>query len=475
MTNSTPATGRVRIMLASTLYGAATLAAALDSDCFASDERRVLLVSNNAAIPETTPSLDTMSGFTALRDRFDEVLSWNEAIHPFHPGGWAPRADDVPLWERHLRALWRLGDAPVELVLESIQVEPARALAALFPEAPIDLYADGLMSYGPTRNKVDLLIATRVRRLLHLDLVPGLTPLLMSEHGVRPEVVPTPAFTTVLACLAANAAPAEPTAADAPAADAPSADAAAGGESGENDGPALLLGQYLAALDILTPQEEEELHLSMLRGAVDRGHRDIVFKPHPTAPARWSQLLEEQAAALGVRLTVHETPELAEVLFQRLRPALVAGCFSTALVTASAFYGIPAAHTGTTLLLERLTPFQNSNRVPVTVVDVILPPLSPTAVVPPRPSTAELGQLLTALGFCMQPQILPHLRDAAAAYISQHLDDHSRRYFKRRRLAALGLPGALPGGGAIPRTRTARRVARRVRRVLLARRSSAAR
>ena len=40
------------------------------------------------------------------------------------------------------------------------------------------------MSYGPTRNKLDPLVGTRVRRLLHLDLVPGLTPLLLTEFDV---------------------------------------------------------------------------------------------------------------------------------------------------------------------------------------------------------------------------------------------------------------------------------------------------
>ena len=70
-----------------------------------------------------------------------------------------------------------------------------------------------------------------------------------------------------------------------------------------------------------------------------------------------------------------DTPVLAEVLYERMRPALVVGCFSTALLTAAAFYGLPVARTGTELLLERLTPYQNSNRVPVTLVDALLPDL----------------------------------------------------------------------------------------------------
>ncbi len=442
---------RTQIFLASTLYGAATVAAALDSGRFEAADRRVLLVSNNAAVPETTPALDAMPGFAALRDRFDEVRSWNETIFPFHPSGWSPRSDDVPLWERYLRQLWELGEDEVELVVESIQVEPALALVRLFPDAAIHVYADGLMSYGPTRNKLDLLVTTRIRRLLHLDLVPGLTPLLLSENGIGARIVPSDAFTTVLARLA-------------------DADDTCAARPDEESAPALLLGQYLAALGILSAEEEEALHLRMLRGAAARGHRRIVFKPHPTAPARWSRLLEKEAADLGVELTVHDSPTLAEVLFQRLRPALVVGCFSTALVTASALYGIPVARTGTELLLRRLTPFQNSNRVPVTIVDALLPPLEEPQAGAPAHSTAELNALLRALGYCMQHRAYPRLRESAMTYLAGHLDAGTKRYFSRRRLASLGLPGAFPARVAfLTRDPRLRRVARRALRVVRAR------
>src|SRR5205823_5954908 len=128
------------------------------------------------------------------------------------------------------------------------------------------------------------------------------------------------------------------------------------------DNSALLLGQYLSALDILSPEEEEDLHVRMMRGAVERGHRSIVFKPHPTAPARYSRALETEAEKLSVDLTVVDLPVLAEVLFEKSPPGLVVGCFSTALFTASAFYGLPVARIGTEPLLQRLTPYQNSNR-----------------------------------------------------------------------------------------------------------------
>ncbi|MYS47598.1 hypothetical protein GTY23_41805, partial [Streptomyces sp. SID5998] len=434
---------RTQIFLASTLYGAATLAAALDSDRFAAADRRILLVCNNAATPETTAPLDELPGFERLRDRFDEVLSWNETISPFHPSGWAPRPDDVPLWERYLRLLWRLGDDRVELAVESIQVNPALAVCQIFTGAPVTVYADGLMSYGPTRNKIDPLVGTRIDRLLHLDLVPGLRPVLLTEFGVEPELVPTDAFLKVLAELG-DTAPESP---------------------GLPEEPALLLGQYLAALDILTAEEEEALHVRMLRGVVGLGHTRVVFKPHPSAPARWSRALEREAERLGAELTVLDTPVLAEVLYQRVRPALVAGCFSTGLFTAAALYGLPVARTGTGTLLERLTPYENSNRVPVTIVDALLPDLDDAEAVTGQRrgmTVEELTELVEAVSFAMQPKIRPDLRPAAERYLAAQLDGHTRRYFKRRRLTSLALPGGVPTQLAfIPRNATVRRMARR--------------
>ncbi|MFF4311836.1 alpha-2,8-polysialyltransferase family protein [Streptomyces sp. 900105755] len=433
-----------QIFQASTLYGTATLAAALDSGAFRPADRRILLVCNNAATPETTPGLDEAPGFERLRDRFDDVISYNETIFPFHPGGWAPRVEDMPLWERFLRHEWQLGDDDVEFAVESIQVNPSLSLTQIFNGAPVTVYADGLMSYGPTRNKIDPLVGTRVDRVLHLDLVPGLKPILLTEFGVDGEVVPTAAFTKVLAELA------------------PSGDGLP-----EIEEPALLLGQYLSALDILTPEQEENLHVRMLKGAVELGHTKVVFKPHPSAPARFARTLEQEAEKLEVDLTVLDTTALAEVLYQRMRPALVVGCFSTALLTASALYGLPTARVGTDTLLDRLTPYENSNRVPVTVVDALVPELTDRKAVEeqrPRMTVAALGELIRAVSFAMQPKIYPQLRAETERYLSKHESGTAKRYFKRKRLTSLGLPGGIPGRLAfIPRNSTARRVVRRAR------------
>ncbi|MEY2227951.1 hypothetical protein AB8B25_12530, partial [Streptomyces sp. BF23-30] len=66
-----------QIFLASTLYGAATLAAGIDAGSFPPAGRRILLTSNHAVTAEVTPGVTDMPGFAALRSRFDEVLDWN--------------------------------------------------------------------------------------------------------------------------------------------------------------------------------------------------------------------------------------------------------------------------------------------------------------------------------------------------------------------------------------------------------------
>ncbi|MBB1255402.1 hypothetical protein H3146_18865 [Streptomyces sp. OF3] len=442
-----------QIFQVSTLFGAATLAAALDAGRFGPREeaRRVLLVCNNAAVPETTEPLTTMDGFDGLRARFDETIDWNETIHPYHPKGWAPSERDAPVWERLLRTAWRIGDGPVELVVESIQGSPARALATLFGTSPVHVYADGLMCYGPTRTRLPVSFQHRVRRVLRLDLVPGLEPLLLSENaenGVRQETVPTEAFRDVLTEVA------EATVPD------------AGLLRADDEPPtAVLLGQYLAALDILSADEEEDLYLRMLRGAIDAGHRVVAFKPHPTAPRRYSESLEKAAAEAGVTLHVLTARVLAETLYERWRPKLVVGCFSTAMLTAATCYGVPVARVGTELLLERLTPYENSNRMPVVLVDHLVPDLAdrPSGVLP-EPDPAELTALVHAVGYCMQAKTYPALRARAADWLAAHPAER-RRYVRQRRLTALGLPGGLAPGrvAVLRRNPVARRVARALR------------
>ncbi len=431
-----------RIFCASSLYGVAAQVAAMESGCFAGPARRVLLFCDDSAVPEAAPAPDALPGFAALRDRFDAVLSWNEAIRPFHPAAWTPRAEDVPLLERHLRRLWGLGDDRVELVLGPPDTAPALAVAQVFTGAPVHVCVSGLTGYGPTRGKLDPLIGTRVRQVLHPGLVPGLTPLLLAEFDVPARVVPTDAFLKVTGEMAAvtDALPPLP------------------------EGAALLVGQSLAALGVEAAGEEDALHVRMLRGAAGRGHDAAVFAPHPAAPARHGGALRAEAERLGVHLTVLDAPVPAEVLFEKCRPALVVGCSSTALFTASAFYGLPVTRVGTGWLLERLTSHRNGARVPAVLSDALLPDAE-SGGAEAALAAGELGDLIAALGFTMRPEVHPRLRPAAERFLARHAGHpRVRRWFARKRLASLALPGGIPQRLAfLPRNPTARRLARQAR------------
>jgi hypothetical protein len=409
----------VKVFYASTLFGAMSLAAAIDEGRFG-DGRRVLIVSNNAAIPEVATPLDRTPGFAALRSRFEEVHSWNELIAPLHPSDWRARVIEVPMMERLIRSHWQL-DGVEELVLESIAVPPARTIAGLVRDCPISVYSDGLMSYGPTRDPLPAEIFRRIERLIHLDLVPGLKPLLLSEYGVTPEILPDERFLSIVHEVTATA-----------------PDMMAG--------QAIILGQYLSALELLTPEEEAGLHETMLRALVARGCTDVVFKPHPAAGRRHAQLLRAAAAPLGVRLSVAGESVPAEVCFAALRPELVVGCFSTGLVTAQRYFALQVASYGTDLVLERLAPYENSNRIPATIVDAMLPRLSPEGHVE-RPPVTDLQALVRSVGYCMQAETYPGLRPDSI--------DFDPRYFKRKRLETLGF---VSGGKPSAFTRIRRKI-----------------
>jgi predicted GIY-YIG superfamily endonuclease len=105
--------------------------------------------------------------------------------------------------------------------------------------------------------------------------------------------------------------------------------------------------------------------------------------------------------------------------------------------------------------------------VPLTIVDALLPDIADASAVsdwtmPSRERVEELAALLRAVGFAMQPRIYPGLREDAERYLAKHLNPHTWRYFKRKRLTSLALPGAVPSQlSFIPRNATVRRIARR--------------
>lgn len=462
----------IQLLSASTLFQVASLAAMADAGVLpAIDGERVLLLAHGTQLPELTAPIQDAAGFASLATRFDRVVDLADLLWPRRPAQFNPRPEELPLFERLLRSHWGLGSERVQLVVESIQVNPNQALCRIFHDAPILVHSDGLMSYGPTRNTLPTPLRQRLDAVLYVDLVPGLRPVLLREE--RPVLVPAPAaaLATVFSELAAAApdaaVPSAPKFAAAPDAPAPSAakfaaapsapkfaaappapdaNAAPSVPAGPANRPAttaLLLGQYLASLRLIDAEEEAELHHDMLREAHRRGATDVVFKLHPSAGPAAATRLARQAGALGLGFRLLEAPILAETACLLLRPDVVVGCFSTALVSIRYLFGIECAAVGTELMLERLAPYENSNRIPVTLIDALLVRGLPAPAEDPRGHDGTLQRLVNAVSYCMQSDRLPDARDDAQSFLAAGHPAHAR-YFKRRRLTRLGLPGGLP-------------------------------
>jgi hypothetical protein len=258
--------------------------------------------------------------------------------------------------------------------------------------------------------------------VLHLDLVEGLEPILLSEYGVGAEVIDGAAFRAVVAELAGPAREvAEPY--------------------------ALVLGQYLADLGLTSAEREADIYRRCIDTAAARGIGLVVYKPHPSAPPSYAEALRRHAAAGGVRFRVETEPLPAEVLYERERPALVLGCFSTGIVTAARYWNIPVACAGTREALASLPRFEDSNRIPLVLMDLTVPKVAvaggPHLLPPPELGIPAVQRILATVGYCMQWRARHAYRDDAVRHLLDH-QDVVHAFVPRRRLRTLLLPGGVP-------------------------------
>lgn len=424
-----------QLVVASTLFGATAAAAAADAGLLAGSGERVLLVVNNAPVPELTPALDEVPGAEPVLARFDRVVHLNEVIAPVVPAEWRPDARERPMLETLLRRYWQLADDELSIVSESIWASPALALARVFHAATLTVYADGLMSYGPTYRALPLDVVQRLDGLLHLDLVPGLRPAQLREYDVEPTVIPSAAFRDLIEEIAASDVfhrTAEAT--------------SLGGATGRTQGrsTALVVGQYLAALDLMTREEEAELHAHMVRAAAEAGAEIVHIKLHPWAPPGLLEPAREAARRMGVALEIIEDAIPVEVMIASGRYLALVGCFSTALATARAIFGMRTVAVGTGQLLRTLQPYANRNRLPLVLSDVMHRSASPFDGV------VERQELADAMAFTMRPEQLSQWRDYVSATLAEMSSGERERYFAGARLRKLELPGA-------PKTRPPRK------------------
>nr|WP_314841055.1 polysialyltransferase family glycosyltransferase [uncultured Microbacterium sp.] len=426
-------------------YGLATAAAAIDGDLLGAHGERILVPFVSSRVPETSLGIAADPALEALRSRFDRVEDLDALLGPLHPSSWKPDASELPLLRRLLTRAWNLDAADLEVLVQSPQVAPARTLMSLFPHACLTIVGDGLMTYSPMRVRMPHTVTARIGRVVHADVLGGVTPLVGSP-GADTVPVPPELFRAVLQETAAAIDDLPEIGDDA----ASRADAGSSRTDGGR-GPALVLGQYLAALGLMSERDELALQEQLIDRAAAHSPREIVFKPHPAAPPRLADALRARAASHGVEFTEYRGALAAETLAERLDAHVVVAVFSTALPTVEALFGIAIDSAGSETVLAALQPYENSNRVPATIVDALTRPDSAFR----DPERMQL--LVDAVGYVMQPAIARHLRPRARSLLTQISEADRDRYFAPDRLAALRLPGApaesplrralLPAGG----------------------------
>lgn len=421
-------TGYHHLLECSTPFGLLTLAAMADSGLLGNGpEDRTLLVVSTTPAPESRRPFHEDPVFARALSRFGRVVDWNSLVAPWHPRHWCPAPADAVVLERLLRRLLQVDEDDLSLVVESLHMPPSRTMATIFSTASVTVYADGLMIYGPTRNDLPESITGRLARLVMLDLLDGVRPRLLHEHRLPLVDLPFDAFRAVVQELVDHS----------PDLPAPAS------------GTAVVLGQYLGQLGLVTTAEEEEQHGAMLRTAAAAGASRVVFKPHPAAVGDPRRGLGVTAAALGIEVEIFDSPVLAEVLVQHLRPVAVVSAFSTGLFTARALQGCRVLSHDTGAFLRRLAPLANSNRVPAAICDATVESWDETtgalrAPLLPLERPADVQRLVDAIAYCIQPDLLPELRGAAEQMAAEQ-PDILRRSVPAPRLFHLGLPGGHPG------------------------------
>lgn len=408
-------------------YGLATAAAALDGGLLGDHGERILVPFVSSRVPETSVGILADPALASLRDRFDRIEDLDALLGPLHPSSWKPHAADLPLLRRLLTRAWGLDPDDLEVLVQSPQVAPARTLMLLFPHARLSVIGDGLMTYAPMRVRMPHTVTARISRVVHADVMPGVTPLAGSPVA-RPVEISPDLFRAVLVETAE--------AVD----DTTDLESALDGES-----TVLVLGQYLSALGLVNEGEEAAMQMQMIDRAAGRRPQHIVFKPHPSAPPRLSDALRERAATHGIDFREYRGALAAETLAERIDATAVIAGFSTALPTVRALFGREIEAVGADMVLSRLTPYENSNRVPATIVDALTRPGSPYR----DPERMQL--LIDAVGYAMQPVVAAHLRDRAEQLLSGMSPSDRDRYFAPERLNELRLPGA-PRQSVVHRT-----------------------
>lgn len=374
-------------------------AAATRSEVLGRPERRVLVVA--AGRDGGSPS--------ALRRLAARIGGYDAVLVPAHPG-------DAPVTVTAAPGFGDLAlDAP-DLVVGAGALRTGRSLSRRWADAPVTLVAAGTSAYGPTPEVLHGRLAGRVGSVLHLDLAPGVPPLLLSEHGTASRTVPADAYRAVVAMLPSPGPLVRPT--------------------------TVVLGRRAAWAGALDAHQGEDLLVAVVQRCAEAGHSRILVLLDPDAAPRTRRLLARTARDARADLRMVDDAGPVDPWLALDGTGLVVGCAAEDLLVARAVFGRRVAQLDTERVLKHLEPYADPRRPGATLVGATVPDLRSWTSSPDgeEPEPLDLSDLLATVGYAMDPDLLADRRPGAIAFLEAH-PGQRQRFVRKRRLSALRLPG----------------------------------
>lgn len=414
-----------QLVLVSSAESLLAAAASVDAGLLDQPRRRVLVSFGRAPVPETAVLPHERPGMAAALVRFDDVVALDDLLRPADPRIWSPRGDDRPVLARLLREAWGVGDDTVVIVSDRPHTEqPVEWLVSTFYGCEVVRLMTGLAEYGPAPQPLGWTQALSTSRHLYREHVAGLRPWPEGdEHrgnqGVATQAVPAESWAAVMSEVVSAAGLAVP-----------------GPGTGRT---AVVLAESFVADKILSRDEETALWREAVDAALAADVEEVVVLADPVVPANLAVRLGDVPAD-GARVTLVERPAPAEAYLLAMRPAVVVGTMSPALLTARAG-GARVVPVGAKLVKERLRPYANPARLPWVVADAALREDG-------RWSDPEaLEALVGAVAFCMYPSRFEERRGDVAAFLEGLEPAEVGRYTTARQAQRLGLlPAPEPTG-----------------------------
>ena len=304
----------------------------------------------------------------------------------------------------------------VELVVGTSALRLGRELTRRWTDARVVLLAGGAAAYGPTPRALGGRLARRTDRVLHLDPVPGLHPLLLAGRPATVHAVPLEHVRAVTAALSGPPPVPDPT--------------------------TLVLGRTAAWTGALDLDQQTSVLVAMVSRCAEAGHSRIVLLLDDEPGARARKHLARAAAATRAELdlVVDAGPVAAWFALDGVR--LVVGCADEELLVARHVYGHRVAQLDTEVVLRRYDPFADVRRTGASLVEATVPDLRSWTVHPEgeAPGPHDLAGLVGTVAYAMEPELLADRRAAVIDWLETHPKTR-RRFVRRRRLTELRLPG----------------------------------